>query len=140
MATSRRDERVGVLLPEEHEQLRREADAAVRLEGEMARRLARHGVRGVDEMVEMHDRLRRAADAIALPEIDFALARIAGLSDRLRLLRSRLDRLAAARRALGVGQASGREVPAAATDAALAPGTGDPGARNGRGHRGPGSP
>lgn len=99
MAASHRGETSGVL-PEEQERLRREADAAVRLEGEMVRRLSRHGIRSVDEMVELHERLRRAADAIALPEINFALARIGSLGDRLRQLRVRLDRLAAARRAL----------------------------------------
>ena len=47
-----------------------------------AREMAGEFQRGVDEMVELHERLRRAADAIALPEIDFALARIASLTDR----------------------------------------------------------
>ncbi|MFM7736770.1 MAG: hypothetical protein ACKPBU_12410, partial [Alphaproteobacteria bacterium] len=86
---------------------------------------------GIDEMVELHERLRRAADAIALPEIDFALGRIASLSDRLRLLRARLDRLAAARRAVGgegaVGAAGGRD---GGLEAA-------PSGRNGRGSGGP---
>jgi len=113
MATRQRDDSTGGVLPEEQEQLRRDADAAVRLEGEMIRRLARHGLRSVDEMVELHERLRRAADAIALPEIDFALARIGSLSDRLRLLRGRLDRLAGMARALaGPGRGSG-EAPSA---------------------------
>lgn len=87
-------------LPEEQERLRREADAAVRLEGEFLRRLSRHGMRGVDDMVEMHERLRLAAASIALPEIDFALARLGGLIDQLRLLRRKIDRLAAMRRSL----------------------------------------
>lgn len=103
MATSPRGERPAGSLPEEQERLRRETDAALRLEGEMVRRLSRHGLRSVDEMVELHERLRRAADAIALPEIDFALARLASLGDRLRLLRARLDRLSVARRALSPG-------------------------------------
>ena len=93
MATSRREETGAGLLPEEQERLRRETDAAVRLEGEMVRRLSHHGLRSVEEMVELHERLRRAADAIALPEIDFALARLASLGDRLRLLRTRLDQI-----------------------------------------------
>ncbi|MBU6281820.1 hypothetical protein KGQ64_06220 [bacterium] len=137
MATRQRDEAPAGLLPEEQERLRRETDAAVRLEGEMMRRLAQHGLRGVEEMVELHERLRRAADAIALPEIDFALARIGSLSDRLRLLRQRLDRLASLRRAVGTGAEQvvpdGKpSIVAAGPSARTAPGPG----RNGHGNGG----
>lgn len=81
-------------LPEDEERLRRDTDAAVRLYGEFLRRLSHQGVRGVGDLGRLLDQLRRAVDSVALPEIDYALAQIGAVIDRLRLIGGRLDRLA----------------------------------------------
>jgi hypothetical protein len=87
-------------LPDPEEVLRRQTDEIVRLYGEFMRRLSHHGVRGVTELVSLHEQVCRAAAAIATQEIDFALAQIGDLSDRIRLVGARLERLAAIKRAL----------------------------------------
>ena len=70
--------------------------------------------------------LRRAAASIALPEIDFALARLGGLIDQLRLLRRKIDRLAAMRRSLDAAAA-----PAPQPAASFSGAQGRTGHRNG---------
>jgi hypothetical protein len=90
-------------LPDPEELLRRQTDEIVRLYGEFMRRLSHHGVRGVTELVSLHEQVCRAAAAIATQEIDFALAQIGDLSDRIRLVGARLERLSAIKRALEAG-------------------------------------
>ena len=87
-------------LPEPEEALRRQADEILRLYGEFTRRLSNHGVRGVLELVDLHAQVVRAADAIAMQEIDFALTQIGDLMDRIRLIGARLDQLGEIRRTL----------------------------------------
>ncbi|MEW6270819.1 MAG: hypothetical protein AB1689_16170 [Thermodesulfobacteriota bacterium] len=71
---------------QDDEAFRREADQLVRLYGEIDRRLANRGIRGVDELVALHQQVRAAVDTIAAQEIDTALLQIATLLDRLRLI------------------------------------------------------
>jgi hypothetical protein len=71
---------------QDDEAFRREADQLVRLYGELNRRLANRGIRGVDELVALHQQVRSAVETIAAQEIDTALLQIATLLDRLRLI------------------------------------------------------
>jgi hypothetical protein len=80
---------------------RREADQLVRLYGELERRLANRGIRGVDELVALHQQVRAAVETIAGQEIDSALLQIATLLDRLRLIARCLVTLGEMKSALG---------------------------------------
>lgn len=86
---------------QDQEAFRREADQLVRLYGEMVRRLANRGIRGVDELVALHQQLRAAVETIAGSEIDSALLQIATLLDRLRLTSRSLATLGEMKIALG---------------------------------------
>lgn len=86
---------------QDHEAFRREADELVRLYGEMGRRLAHRGIRGVDELVALHQQVRAAVETIAGQEIDTALLQIATLLDRLRLIDRCLVTLGEMKVALG---------------------------------------
>lgn len=98
-------------LPEAEERLRRDTDGAMRLYGEFLRRLSHQGVRGIGELGRLFDQLRRSVDAVALPEIDVALAQVGSVVDRLRLLSQRLDRLGEMKRGIGPphGTGNGRD-------------------------------
>lgn len=87
-------------LLEPEERLRRQADEVLRLFGEFLRRLSHEGVRGVEELAQLHARVCRATGTIALAELDFALSQIGDLADRLRLLGDRLAKLGAMKRRL----------------------------------------
>jgi len=87
---------------QDDEAFRREADELVRLYGELVRRLSNRGIRGVDELVAMHQQVRAAVDTIAGQEIDAALLQIATLLDRLRLIARALATLSEMRQALGI--------------------------------------
>jgi hypothetical protein len=80
---------------------RREADQLVRLYGEIDRRLANRGIRGIDELVALHQQVRAAVETIAGKEIDSALLQIATLLDRLRLLSRCLGTLSEMKVCLG---------------------------------------
>jgi len=84
---------------------RREADQLVRLYGELGRRLANRGIRGIDELVALHQQVRSAVETIAAQEIDTALLQIATLLDRLRLLSRCLGTLGEMKGSLGSGDA-----------------------------------
>jgi hypothetical protein len=86
---------------QDHEAFRREADQLMRLYGEMVRRLANRGIRGLDELVELHRQLRAAVETIAGQEIDSALLQISMLLDRLRLISRCLATLGEMKVALG---------------------------------------
>lgn len=86
---------------QDQEAFRREADQLVRLYGEMVRRLANRGIRGVDELVALHQQIRDAVETIAGQEIDSALLQIATLLDRLRLISRCLVTLGEMKVALG---------------------------------------
>ena len=86
---------------QDQEAFRREADQLVRLYGEMVRRLANRGIRGVDELVALHQQIRAAVDTIAGQEIDSALLQISTLVDRLRLISRWLSTLGEMKVALG---------------------------------------
>lgn len=85
---------------------RREADELVRLYGELDRRLANRGIRGIDELLALHQQVRAAVETIAGQEIDTALLQIATLLDRLRLLSRCLGTLSEMKLSLG-GDAEG---------------------------------
>lgn len=89
---------------QDQEAFRREADQLVRLYGEMVRRLANRGIRGVDELVALHQQIRGAVETIAGQEIDSALLQISTLLDRLRLIARCLATLAEMKDALGSGE------------------------------------
>jgi hypothetical protein len=86
---------------QDDEAFRREADQLVRLYGELGRRLANRGIRGIDELVALHQQVRAAVDTIAGQEIDTALLQIATLLDRLRLLSRCLGTLSEMKLCLG---------------------------------------
>ena len=89
---------------EDQEAFRREADQLVRLYGEMVRRLANRGIRGVEELVALHEQIRAAVETIAGQEIDSALLQISTLLDRLRLISRCLVTLGEMKGALGSGE------------------------------------
>lgn len=86
---------------QDDEAFRREADELVRLYGELVRRLANRGIRGVDELVALHEQLRAAVDTIAAQEIDAALLQIRTLLDRLNLIERCVVTLGEMKQALG---------------------------------------
>ncbi len=86
---------------QDDEAFRREADELVRLYGELVRRLANRGIRGVDELVALHEQLRAALDTIAAQEIDAALLQIRTLLDRLNLIERCVVTLSEMKQALG---------------------------------------
>ena len=79
---------------------RRDVDEVLRQHGEIVRRLTHAGVRGVQELVELYERLRRGIDTITREEIDAMLIRIGTLTDRLRLTGAQLEEIERMRRAL----------------------------------------
>ena len=89
---------------QDQEAFRREADQLVRLYGEMVRRLANRGIRGLDELVALHQQIRAAVETIAGQEIDTALLQISTLLDRLRLISRCLATLGEMKGALGSGE------------------------------------
>jgi len=86
---------------QDDEAFRREADQLVRLYGELSRRLSNRGIRGVEELVALHQQVRAAVDTIAAQEIDTALLQIATLLDRLRLISRWLATLSEMKQTLG---------------------------------------
>jgi len=88
---------------QDDEAFRREADQLVRLYGELVRRLSNRGIRGVDELVALHQQVRAAVDTIAGQEIDTALLQIATLLDRVRLIARCLATLSEMKQTLGGG-------------------------------------
>jgi hypothetical protein len=93
---------------QDNDAFRREADQLVRLYGELDRRLANRGIRGIDELVALHQQVRAAVETIAGQEIDSALLQIATLLDRLRLLSRCLGTLSEMKVCLGpAGDADG---------------------------------
>ena len=100
----------GIDLLEPEERLRRETDEVMRLYGEFHRRLSHQGVSGIEGLVALHQQVCRAADTVALAEIDYALASLGSLVDRLRLLGQRFVRLAEVKRALVPGEGGGDRV------------------------------
>lgn len=91
---------------------RREADQLVRLYGELDRRLANRGIRGIDELVALHQQVRAAVETIAGQEIDSALLQIATLLDRLRLLSRCLGTLSEMKVCLGSAEEVDGTAPA----------------------------
>jgi len=85
---------------QDDEAFRREADQVVRLYGELVRRLSNSGIRGIEELVALHQQVRAAVDTIAGQEIDAALLQIATLIDRLRLMTRALTTLGEMKQAL----------------------------------------
>jgi len=101
---------------QDDEAFRREADQLVRLYGELGRRLSNRGIRGIDELVALHQQVRSAVETIAAQEIDTALLQIATLLDRLRLLSRCLGTLSEMKLCLGGSEPDGDtdvELPAA---------------------------
>jgi hypothetical protein len=96
---------------QDEEAFRREADQLVRLYGELERRLANRGIRGVDELVALHQQVRAAVETIAGQEIDSALLQIATLLDRLRLMSRWLATLSEMKAALGSVEPEEEEDP-----------------------------
>jgi hypothetical protein len=90
---------------QDDEAFRREADQLVRLYGELVRRLSNRGIRGVDELVELHQQVRAAVENIASQEIDAALLQIASLLDRLRLMARAIDTLTEMKQWIGASEA-----------------------------------
>jgi len=86
---------------QDQEAFRRDADEIVRRYGEIGRRLSNRGIRGIDELVALHQQVRAAVETIAGQEIDSALLQIATLVDRLRLISRSLATLGEMKLALG---------------------------------------
>lgn len=86
---------------QDDEAFRREADQLARLYGELVRRLSNRGIRGVGELVALHEQVRAAVDTIAGQEIDSGLLQIATLLDRLRVIARGLITLTEMKQSLG---------------------------------------
>jgi hypothetical protein len=105
MADARNGDGSGVALPDDEERLRRETDEVVRLYGEFLLRLSNQGIRDIADLAELQDRVLRATATVSLPEIDFALAQLRAVVDRMHLIAARLARLGEIKR--GIGGAEG---------------------------------
>ena len=63
--------------------IQREADELVRYYSELGRRLSQTGVRGVADLLALHEQLTRALEAVTPQEITWAVERAERLIDEL---------------------------------------------------------
>ena len=63
--------------------IQRDADELVRYYSELGRRLTQTGVRGVSDLLALHEQLRRALEAVTPQEITWAVEQAERLIDEL---------------------------------------------------------
>lgn len=76
------------------EDVRRAAEDLLGFYAGVQRQLAEQGVRGIPELVETLERIRRAVAAVRTADLERALIDVGQILDRLRLVARRLDALA----------------------------------------------
>ncbi len=94
------------------EHLRRAADDVLAFYGGVQQQLAEHGIRGIPDLVESLERIRRAVATVRTADLERALIDVGQIIDRLRLVARRLETLAEMKASLGVsdGRSGGSAV------------------------------
>jgi hypothetical protein len=90
--------------------IRREAEELVRYYSEIVRRLAQTGVRDVQDLLALHDQLKRALDAVGRQEIGWAAEQTQHLVESLVRMDANLQALKRLKAALG-GVPAASEAP-----------------------------
>ncbi|HLK10101.1 MAG TPA: hypothetical protein VKW76_01845 [Candidatus Binatia bacterium] len=88
--------------------LHRQADELVRYYGELERRVAQAGVRGIGELLTLYERLRAALEAVGAKEIGWITEQAEGLLDALVRMDDNLEALRRLKAALGQGSSPAR--------------------------------
>jgi hypothetical protein len=81
--------------------IQREADELVRYYSELGRRLTQTGVRGVADLLALHEQLCRALEAVTPQEITWAVEQAERLIDELVQIDAKLRALKTLKTALG---------------------------------------
>ena len=81
--------------------IRRETEELMRYYGELGRRLTQNGVRGVPDLLALHDQIRRALDAFSRQEIGWAAEQTQRLVEALVRMDANLSALRRLKAALG---------------------------------------
>ena len=81
--------------------IRREAEELMRYYGELGRRLTQNGVRGVPDLLALHDQIRRALDAFSRQEIGWAAEQTQRLVEALVRMDADIAALRRLKEALG---------------------------------------
>ena len=81
--------------------IRRETEELMRYYGELVRRLTQNGVRGVPDLLALHDQIRRAVDAFSRQEIGWAAEQTQRLVEALVRMDANLSALRRLKAALG---------------------------------------
>jgi hypothetical protein len=83
----------------DEDRLRKAADLA-RLYAGVEGQIREHGLGGISDLIETHERVRRGLRDVSPYELDRALVDVGHLLDRLRLISSRLEALGEMKRIL----------------------------------------
>jgi hypothetical protein len=78
----------------------RQAEAILRFSEEIDRRLAEHGLTGVEDLLKTYRELRLALERVSASELDWACREATGLSRRLEQIGGELQRLQSLKSAL----------------------------------------
>jgi hypothetical protein len=81
--------------------IRRETEELMRYYGELGRRLTQSGVRGVPDLLSLHEQIRRALDAFSRQEIGWAAEQTQRLVEALVRMDANLAALRRLKAALG---------------------------------------
>jgi hypothetical protein len=81
--------------------IRRETEELMRYYGELGRRLTQNGVRGVPDLLALHDQIKRALDAFSRQEIGWAAEQTQRLVETLVRMDANLAALRRLKAALG---------------------------------------
>jgi hypothetical protein len=81
--------------------IRRETEELMRYYGELGRRLTQNGVRGVPDLLALHDQIKRALDAFSRQEIGWATEQTQRLVEALVRMDANLAALRRLKTALG---------------------------------------
>ena len=81
--------------------IRRETEELMRYYGELGRRLTQNGVRGVPDLLALHDQLTRALDAFSRQEVSWAAEQTQRLIEALVRMDANLAALRRLKAALG---------------------------------------
>jgi hypothetical protein len=78
----------------------RQAEAILRFSEEIDRRLAEHGLTGVEDLLQTYRQLRLALERVTTPELEWACREALGLSRQLEQISGELQRLRSLKSAL----------------------------------------
>jgi hypothetical protein len=79
----------------EVEETVQQAEAIFRFAEEVNRRLAEHGIRGIDDLLSLYAQFRRALGALTQRELEWATEEAGNLADRLQRMCTELGNLSA---------------------------------------------